>query len=261
VSVVQIGAGLGAVALTGVATWRLRTGRRGRAALGFAGAVVLAWVAADLGVYLPDGGDAVRDAGDSLGAWTYPLMAAMAFLETTIPPLTLVFPGEWVVLFGGAMAGEGSVAIVPLLLLVWVCSAAGDSVTFALGRRLGRPFLAHHGRGIGLTEARLGKVDRWLDHYGAPAVCFGRLLPLARPFGPFVAGAAHFPYRRFLPWSILGTLLFTLVFCGLGYAFYSSYDEVAATLGRGALVVLLLIVATVVVLQVRRRRRTREPAA
>ena len=140
-------------------------------------------------------------------AWAYPLMAAMAFLETTIPPLTIVFPGEWAVLFGGAMAGEGSVAIVPLMLIVWACSAAGDSVCFALGRRLGRPFLARYGRGIGLTEARLDKVDGWLDHYGPPAVCFGRLLPLARPFGPFVAGASHFPYRRFLPWSVLGTLL------------------------------------------------------
>ena len=50
-----------------------------------------------------------------------------------------------------------------------------------------------------------------------------------------MAGASHFPYRRFLPWSVLGTLLFTLVFCGLGYVFYNSYDEVAAKLGRGAL--------------------------
>ena len=142
-------------------------------------------------------------------------------------------------------------AIVPLMLLVWACSAAGDSVCFALGRRLGRPFLARYGTGLGLTESRLDKVDGWLDRYGPPAVCFGRLLPLARPFGPFVAGASHFPYRRFLPWSVLGTLLFTLVFCGLGYVFYNSYDEVAAKLGRGALAALVLIIVGVVILQVR----------
>ena len=38
----QIGAGVGALALTGLATWRLSTGHRGRAALGFLGALVLA---------------------------------------------------------------------------------------------------------------------------------------------------------------------------------------------------------------------------
>jgi len=251
----QIGAGVGAVALTGLATWRLRTGRRGRAALGFVGAIVLAFIAADLGSALPDGEDAVRDAGDSLGAWTYPLMSGMAFLETTIPPITLVFPGEWVVLFGGAMAGEGSVSIVPLMLLVWTFSAAGDSVTFALGRRLGRPFLHRYGRRLGLTEARLDRLDGWLDHYGPPAVCFGRLLPLARPFGPFVTGASHFPYRRFLPWSVLGTLLFTLVFCGSGYVFYSSYDDVAEALGRGALALLVLVVGAILAVQAVRKRR------
>jgi membrane protein DedA with SNARE-associated domain len=261
VSAGQVVAGAGALALGGLATWRLRTGRRGRAALGFTGATFLVLVAADLGSAIPDGGDAVRDAGDALGAWTYPLIAAMAFLETSIPPITIVFPGEWAVLFGGAMAGEGTVAIVPLMLLVWVCSAAGDSFTFWLGRRLGRPFLHRYGRGLGLTEDRVAKVDRWLDRYGPPAVCFGRLLPLVRPFGPFVAGSSSFPYRRFLPWSVLGALLFTLVFCGLGYAFYSSYDEVAATLGRGALGLLVLIVASVVGVQLVRRRRARGAAA
>lgn len=254
----QIAAGGGALAFTGLAIWRLRTGRRARAALGFLVAIVLALVAADLGAALPDGDDAVRDAGDTLGGWAYPLMAAMAFLETTIPPVTLVFPGEWVVLFGGAMAGEGTLEIVPLLLIVWACSAAGDTVCFGLGRRLGRPFLHRYGRGIGLTEPRLDKLDGWLDRYGPPAVCFGRLLPLARPFGPFVAGASHFPYRRFLPWSVVGTLLFTLAFCGSGYAFYSSYDDVAKTLGRGAFALLAVIVLAILAVRAVRKRRARE---
>lgn len=252
----QVVAGAGAVALGGIATWRLRTGRRGRAALALLGATILAVVALDLGAALPDGESAVQDAGETLGGWAYPLMAAMAFLETTIPPVTLIFPGEWVILFGGAMAGEGSIAIVPLVLLVWAFSAIGDSLTFWLGRRLGRPFLERRGPGLGLTEPRLARVDGWLDRYGAPAVCFGRLLPLARPMGPLVAGASHFPYRRFVPWNVLGTLLFTLLFCGLGYVFYSSYDEVAEKLGRGAFAVLVLIVlAGIVVHAVRRRRK------
>ena len=254
----QIAAGGGAVVLAGVATWRLRMGRRGRAALGFLGALVLLVVAADLQSAIPSGEDAVDNASDALGGWAYPVMAAAAFFETTIPPVTLVFPGEWVVLFGGAMAGEGTLQIVPLVLLVWACSAVGDSVTFALGRRLGRPFLELYGRRIGLTEARLGKVDDWLDRHGPPAVCFGRLLPLARPFGPFIAGSSKLAYRRFLPWSVLGTLLFTLVFCGLGYAFYNSYDDVAAALGRGALALLaLIVVAVLAVRAIRQRRGTR----
>jgi membrane protein DedA with SNARE-associated domain len=262
VSGVRIAAAAGALVLVCLATWRFRTGRHRRGALGLLGAVLLLLVAVDAGAALPSGEEGVEDAGDALGGWTYPFMGAMAFLETTIPPITLVFPGEWAVLLGGAIAGEGRVAIVPLGLLVWACSAAGDSVTFALGRRLGRPFLHRYGRPIGLSEERLDWLDGWLDRYGSAAVCFGRLIPLARPFGPFIAGASHFPYRRFVPWNLLGTLLFTLVFCGLGYAFYRSYDEVAAALGRGALGVLLAIVAAggAVYVVRQRRRAARETA-
>ena len=53
----------------------------------------------------------------------------------------------------------------------------------------------------------------------------------------------------------MGTLLFSLVFCGLGYVFYRSYDDVAATLSRSGFAFLLLagVSATAYVLLRRRR--------
>ncbi len=202
----------------------------------------------------------MTEAGDALGDWTYPFMAAMAFLETSIPPVTLVVPGEWAVMLGGAMAGEGQVEILPLLGLVWLFSAAGDSAAFVLGRRLGRPFVLKHGAPLGMTEQRLARLDDWLDRHGSAAVCLGRLIPLARPLGPFVTGASHFPYRRFLAWNALGTLLFTLLFCGSGYLFYRSYDELAEALGAAALVAAGLIVAGGLAYLQLRRRRSMRPA-
>lgn len=254
-SATRIAAAGAAIALLMLATYRIRAGQGGRAALGLLAATLLLLYAADATAALPDGEGAVEDAGDALGAWTYPFMGAMAFLETSIPPVTLVFPGEWAVMLGGAMAGQGQIGIVPLIGLVWICSAAGDSVTFALGRRLGRPFLLARGGRIGVTEPRLAKLDAWLDRYGPPAVCLGRLVPLARPFGPLVAGASQFSYRRFLTWNLAGTFLFSLVFCGLGYVFYRSYDDVAATVGRSAFALVVLIAAGATGYVLLRRRR------
>jgi membrane protein DedA with SNARE-associated domain len=255
VSASRIVAAVCAAVLVGLAAYRVRSGRPGRAALGLLLAALLALYASDQTAALPDGETAVADAGNGLGDWTYPFMAAMAFLETSIPPVTLVVPGEWAVMLGGAMAGDGQVAILVLLPLVWLFSVAGDSAAFMLGRRLGRPFVLHHGAPLGMTEARLGRLDDWLDRHGSAAICFGRLIPLARPLGPFVAGASHFPYRRFAAWNALGSLLFTLLFCGSGYLFYRSYDEVAKVLSRGAFVIAALILgAGGAYLLVRRRR-------
>jgi undecaprenyl-diphosphatase len=251
-----IAAAVGAVVLIGVCAWRLRQGRRRRAALAAAGAVLLLVFAGGGGIGLPDGERAVDRAADALDGWVYPFAIAMAFFETTIPPITLLYPGEWGLMLCGAIAGAGRADIVPLLAIGWIVSAVGDSVTFALGRRLGRPFLLRSGRGLGLTEDRLAVVDRWFDRYGPLAACFGRLLPLARPFGPFLAGASRLEYRRFVPWNVACCLLFALVFVGLGYAFYNSYDRVAETAGRAGLLALVVVVATVMLVRDLRRRGT-----
>jgi membrane protein DedA with SNARE-associated domain len=253
---------VGAALLVGVSVWRLRQGRPRRALLAMAGAVLLVVFAASGGIGLPDGERAVDRAADALDGWIYPFAVGMAFFETTIPPVTLVYPGEWGLMLCGAIAGAGRADIVPLFAIGWLVSAVGDSITFLLGRRLGRPFLLRSGRGLGLTDERLSSVDRWFDRYGPVAACFGRLLPLARPFGPFLAGASQLEYRRFLPWNVVGCLLFSLVFVGLGYAFYNSYDQVAETAGRVGILALVGVVAAVMLVRDLRRRGApvKEPA-
>ena len=243
-----------AAGLVAVAIWRLRQGRTRRALLALSGAVLLVAFGTGGGIGLPDGERAVDSAAGTLDGWIYPFAIGMAFFETTIPPVTLVYPGEWGLMLCGAIAGAGRADIVPLLAIGWLVSVVGDSITFVLGRRLGRPFLRRSGRVLGLTEQRLGNVDRWFDRYGPLAACFGRLLPLARPFGPFLAGASKLEYHRFLPWNVVGCLLFSLVFVGLGYAFYNSYDEVAETAGRVGVLVLVAVVAVVMLVRDLQRR-------
>lgn len=64
-------------------------------------------------------------------------MAAMAFFETAAPPFTVVFPGEWGVAYGGLLARQGAIDLVPLIAMVWVTSLLRDGWAFYLGRRLG----------------------------------------------------------------------------------------------------------------------------
>jgi membrane protein DedA with SNARE-associated domain len=259
VSTSRVVAALGAVLLIGVAVWRLRQGRRKRALLAASGALLLILLASGGTLGVPDGEKAVDRAADALDGWIYEFAIAMAFFESAIPPLTLVYPGEWALMLCGAIAGAGRAEIVPLLLIGWLVSAAGDSFTFMLGRRLGRPFLTRSGSRIGVTNERLEKVDGWFERFGPAAACIGRLLPLARPFGPFLAGSSHLPYRRFLPWNVLGCLLFSLVFVGLGYLFYDSYDELTQTAGQIGLLILILLVASVMLVRDLRRRRLQQP--
>ena len=130
-------------------------GRRALVAAGVAAAIALV---ALLGGP-PDLEHAVRQLGSTLGPWTYALVGVMAFLETGAG-VGLIAPGELAVILGGVAAGQGEVELMPLIALVWVCAVAGDTLSYVLGRRLGRGFLLEHGRLVKLTPDRLEQVDR-----------------------------------------------------------------------------------------------------
>ena len=107
----------------------------------------------------------IENLANALGKWTYALVGAMAFLETGAF-VGLVAPGEFTVLLGGVIAGQGEIDIWVLIPLVWACTLAGDSISFFLGRRLGRNFLLKHGPKVRITPERLAQVDEHFRRRG-----------------------------------------------------------------------------------------------
>ncbi len=185
-------------------------------------------------VPLPDWEEILTDFSETLGAWTYALVGGMAFLETGAF-VGLVAPGETAVVLGGVVAAHGEVELLPMLMLVWVSAAAGDLVSYALGRKLGRPFLVQRGPRLGVTPDRLEKVEGFFDKHGPKAILVGRFVGIVRAVAPFLAGASGMRLRTFLPWSLLGTLAWAATFTLVGYAFSESFSSAAEITTRGAL--------------------------
>src|SRR5918999_1611014 len=143
-SIGQVLAAIAAVLLLAGAVWRRRRLGFQRTALAIAAGVALAVYASGVLSNLPDLEELIEDVATTLGAWTYLLVGALAFLETGAF-VGLVAPGEFTVILGGVIAGQGEVELIPLLSLVWACCVLGDSTSFVIGRKLGRAFLIKHG--------------------------------------------------------------------------------------------------------------------
>ena len=176
----------------------------------------------------------IEDLGHSLGSWAYLLVAFMATAETAAF-LGFIAPGEFTIIFGGVLAGEGTLSIWVLIGIVWASIVIGDSIGFLLGRRLGRGFAERHGHRVRLTEERLQKVDAYFARHGGKTIFFGRWLGFVRPLMPFTAGTSGMAYRQFLPYDVLSAGLFGTFFCLLGFIFWRSFEQVAATAGKGAI--------------------------
>jgi membrane protein DedA with SNARE-associated domain len=194
--------------------------------------------------HLPDLESSIGQIGSTLGAYTYALVAVMAFLETGAF-VGLLVPGETVVVVGGVVAGQGHVHVLVLVGVTWLAALLGDLTSFLLGRRLGRGFLLVHGPRVHITEPRLARVEDFFSRYGMATILIGRFVGLVRPIAPFLAGASRYPSGRFLAVAVVGTGLWSAAFVLLGYVFWQSFDEAIAIAQRGTLG-LAIVVAVVV---------------
>jgi membrane-associated protein len=229
--------------------------RRPRTALLAAGVVAAAaFVLTTVGVIeLPDWEKILTDISETLGAWTYVLVGGLAFLETGAF-VGLIAPGETAVVLGGVVAAHGEVKLALMLLLVWLAAAGGDLASYALGRRLGRPFLVRRGPRLGVTADRLARVETFFDRHGPKAILIGRFVGIVRAVAPFLAGASGLRLRAFLPWSLLGTLAWAATFTLVGYIFSESFSSAAELTTRGALA-LAVVAALALAWHAHRRQR------
>src|SRR5215208_3576047 len=223
-----------AVAALLVAAYLVRRWRRlsfERRALAIVLLLGLAIYASGVLSALPDPKQLIEDLAKALGPWTYALVGVAAFLETGAF-VGLVAPGETIVISGGVIAGQGEIDLLPLIGIVWACAVLGDTTSFYIGRRLGRRFLEKHGPRVKITHERLDQVDGYFDRHGGKTILIGRFIGLVRALAPFIAGASGLPYRRFIPYSIVGCGAWATIFCVLGYIFWRSFDKVQHLVGQ-----------------------------
>jgi membrane protein DedA with SNARE-associated domain/membrane-associated phospholipid phosphatase len=199
----------------------------------------------------------LEDVSTTLGAWTYPLVGVFAFLETGAF-VGVVAPGETVVILGGAVAGQGATSVYVTIAVVWFCAWAGDSVSFLIGRRLGRGFILRHGERVRITPERFAQVEGYFQRHGGKTILIGRFIGLVRALAPFVAGSSGMRYSQFVPFSILGTGLWSAAFTLIGYLASRSIDRAADVAGTGTALFATAVVTVVVIVSVVRFLRVRE---
>jgi membrane-associated protein len=192
--------------------------------------------------------------GEQAGSWLYLIAGLLAFAEAAVM-IGVVFPGETALLVAGLAAQRGWIALEPMIAIAVGAAAAGDSVGYELGRRLG-PRLRQSRPGRRIGSARWRSADDFLARHGGKAVLLGRFTAVLRALTPGLAGMSRMPYlRTFLPWNIAGALLWGAGCVVLGYGFAASLATVGHYLTYGPLLLLGLLLTGFAFHELRRRRQ------
>lgn len=128
--------------------------------------------------------------------WLLPLLTAMIAIDAPCP----ILPSETLLMSASALAfGEHRMlAVLALFLAALIGSAAGDLVTYWLGRS--SPLLLS--RSVDAGSSLAGWVRRHLHLRPGLALIGARFLPGGRLLSTAAAGRYGLPLRRFLPWSL-----------------------------------------------------------
>jgi membrane protein DedA with SNARE-associated domain len=124
------------------------------------------------------------------------------------------FPSESGLIVAGLLCAVGDLTLGWVILAGGLGAFAGDGVSYALGRFVGRPAQERFLRGERSARA-VDWAQRQLAERGGLVIIVGRYVPGGRTAVTFSSGLTRYPYHRFaiydavaaLSWATYGTLL------------------------------------------------------
>ena len=178
------------------------------------------------------------------------VMAAMAIESAMIP-----LPSELILPYAGFLVSDPS-QLEPLTRSPWsywivvavatIGNTIGSVIGYAIGAWGGRPFLERWGRYLLIRPHELELADGFFQRYGPATAFFSRLLPIVRTFISFPAGVARMPLGRFILYSTLGAVPWSMALVFAGVQLGSRWVEIRHALQPFDLAIAVAVVLAVV---------------
>jgi membrane protein DedA with SNARE-associated domain len=164
------------------------------------------------------------------------------------------FAGQDVAILGTTLH-SGAAAFAAVVVVGAVGYLCGAVLGWWIGVTAGRPFVERHGRVFHLRPRSLERADAWFARYGNRAVFWGRLVPVVRSFISIPAGFERMPLRPYSILTLLGSLIWCLVFAAIGWIVGSSYESFNRWNEYLSIAIVVAVIGGAVVLLLRRRTR------
>jgi membrane protein DedA with SNARE-associated domain len=181
----------------------------------------------------------------------YAGLAAVMAAESVLP-----IPTEVVLPVVGLQVSAGQLLFLSATLAATAGSVMGAWALYALGRWGGRPLVLRVSRRLGMTEARLARIESWSARRGDWIVLLGRLLPGIRSAVSVPAGTLRMPIGRFLALTAVGSFGWNAALIGAGVLLADRWQAVLSALSALAPYALVAAAAALGLLVLVRRSRS-----
>ena len=180
-----------------------------------------------------------------------------ALVAMTIESAMIPLPSELILPFAGFLVSDPS-QIEPLTGQPWsywivvVVATAGNTcgslIGYGIGAYGGRPFLERYGRYMLIRPHEIEIAEHWFARWGSPTVFFSRMLPIVRTFISFPAGVARMPLGKFVVYSTLGAVPWSMALAWAGTQLGANWEQIRTALAPFDLVIAIGVIGLLSVL-------------
>ncbi|GIP28031.1 alkaline phosphatase [Paenibacillus sp. J23TS9] len=169
------------------------------------------------------------------------------FFGLVLEFIALPFPGETTMAYAGYLSYAGKLHFGWLLILAFLGTTIGITITYFIGLKAGLPFIQRYGKWVLLSEHKLERAQKWFNKYGQSLVFLGYFIPGVRHFTGYFAGMINLSFRKFALYAYSGALLWVVLFLSIGKLFGPQWNLVFHTVEKysiwvvGAIILLALI--------------------
>lgn len=192
----------------------------------------------------------------AMGPWVLVAVALIVFIESGV--LFPVLPGDSLIFTAGLLHAQLGLNLPILIITITICALLGNQVGYFLGKKYGRRFFKEDARF--LKTQYLKDAEDFFIKYGGRSLVLARFVPFVRTFIPIAAGMAHYNFKQFLKWNLVGALLWGAGLTYLGsllgnISFVREHIEVLAII---IVFVSILPMIIEIVLNKRKAKKTRK---
>ncbi len=174
----------------------------------------------------------------------------IVFLESGI---FFALPGDSLLFTAGLLASTTGMDLYILIPLIFLGTFLGGMAGYSIGINLEYLKRYRFFRKI-LKPEHIDLAHKFLEKHGKAAIIISRFVPIVRTSMPIVAGIAKMRYSRFIQYSLVSSLLWSLIVTSSGFLLGRTFPWIKDYLSHAIILVVLVSVLPGIIGWIRSRK-------
>lgn len=175
------------------------------------------------------------------------------FICMVLEAVIIVIPSELILATGGILAHGNMFSLQGAIITGILGSVFCAASIYAMGYFGGRPFIEKYGKYFFMKKEDIEKSDKWFRKYGMFAALIGRNLPIIRTFISLPIGIARLSFVKFIIYTTIGSIPWTILFVYAGYALNENWVVISKYVSKLKVPIILAILVYILFKIIKRR--------